>query len=163
MELVAHDARLFVWELSDQSTQADWSQFKHSSLGESYYPSPGRLGDITDALVVLQDDDSGVQFGGQLVLTNAGDRPIHWEIDPNSVASGVSFNMTSGTLRGHHSETVTVSITNGSSYEVGWHDLGFIDITTLDDWGDPAGNASVTLSLHVTPLQSTFLPAIINH
>ena len=39
------------------------------------------------------------------------DRSIDWEIDPDSLANGVTVNFTSGTLRGHHSETVTFSIT----------------------------------------------------
>jgi hypothetical protein len=163
LEMVAHDSRLFVWDLDSQSTRSEWPQFKNRALSDSYFLSVGRLGDVPESVFVIQDDDTPVQVGGELIISNAGDRTLDWEIDSSALPHGVDVNITSGTLRGHHSETVQITITNGGSYAGGWHELGFIDITTLDDWGDPAGTASVPLRLHVTDIRQTFLPAMPNN
>ncbi|HSM58162.1 MAG TPA: VCBS repeat-containing protein [Candidatus Sulfomarinibacteraceae bacterium] len=152
LELIAHNSKLYVWELPGASVKSDWPMFKKDAAGLGYVPMPPRLAPQDDLYIVHDINNSGpatVQFD----LLNAGDGRIEWSA---TTPNHVSLSPSSGSFR--NSQTVQVTI-NTSNLNEGQHNLGEILVTARSDNQEVAGSPmSIPVLIHLDEFENVFLP-----
>jgi hypothetical protein len=154
LELVAQNSKLYVWELGDSTTAADWPMFKRDAAGVGYVPLPPRL-DSTGQLQVAHDVNGSGPAHVQFTLSNMGDGTIQWQADtPNRV----SLSPSSGSY--NTSETVQATI-DVSGLSTGQHNLGEIVIRATSGGQQVAGSPiSVAVTVTVADFEEHFLPLL---
>ena len=156
-ELVAFDSLLRVWDLPNATDMVQWGQFHQDALGQGRFLSPGALGPVSGEVLLFHDVVTENGTAGVLQISNDGDGALDWTLQTGSLPAGVSFSADSGTLAGHATALVQVTMSSDGGYSGGWNALGNIGINTTNEMSAPAGSAAVPLLLFVGDVNSSFL------
>ncbi len=160
LELVAHNSRLYLWDLPESSDEADWPMFRRSANRVGAEPMPLAIYlDLEDLRLLPPVDGSGVRTL-DLELRVPGAVELAWEIT-SPAPDVIQVTPAEGTTNGSHANvTLTVDYRDLAD---GWHDLG---VLTLDVVAEALDGEVVTLShslpisVYAGPLQRHLLPLI---
>lgn len=158
LELVAHNSRLYVWDLPEASAAADWPMFRRSANRMGAEPPPPAIYLDLDNLQLLPPlDGSGVRHL-PLELRVPGVAELAWEIT-SPAPSVIQVTPAVGATNGSYA-TVTLTVDHRNLAD-GWHDLGDLSlevaVETLD--GETLSLFhTLPVSVYAGPLYPHFLP-----
>ena len=144
LELVAHNSRLFVWDLPGGAVKADWPMFKRNPARTSAALVVPAL-TLNPAEIVL-GYAPGLDREMRAVLTlNVPGATYNWRLTANSGA--LSFPQASGTASGTTQVTVVVRLASGLGQ--GTHNLGAVTVEVSGATEIRNSRVSVPVSVRV--------------
>ncbi|MCB0013824.1 MAG: VCBS repeat-containing protein [Anaerolineales bacterium] len=158
LELVVHDSRLYVYDLPNAGSEAEWGMFKQNAAGTSRVNAPGSLQQMPGELRMVRSLQNSNFGSGAMAVVNAGDLPMNYTVNTNNANSRVTVVNGSGQVPGNGSKTFTVEVRNVNTLNNGWNNLGTISIQATNSLGQPAGTATITLRIYRGNPHRTFLP-----
>ena len=157
LELIAHDSRLFVWDLPNSNLDSDWPMFKSTATRHGRLSTAGILGPVQNTVSIIPPTGY-THTTGYVKVPNIGDEPLNFNANDNH--SNVVLPDNSGQINGQSNLLLPIDVNNLNSFGPGWHNLGEVNIATTDLLGDPAGTAQVTLELFIGNSTQIYLPLI---
>jgi hypothetical protein len=144
LELVAHNSRLFVWDLPNGAVKADWPMFKRN---------PARTGAALVAPTLALDPTEivlgyapGLDREMRAVLTlNVPGATYNWQLSANNGA--LTFPQASGTASGATQVAVVIRLPDGLGQ--GTHNLGAVTIDVSGPTEIRNSHVSVPVSVRV--------------
>lgn len=159
LELVAHNSKVYAWEIPGSSDNVDWAMFKHNAARTSTN-IPGFLDMGTEAIVEMASQDGGstVTIPLQLHFTGSSGATVAWEARA-SQPNIVRLSQTSGSSTGDVSLTVRV---DKDALSMGQNDLGTVTISAAVDQRSLGGSpVSLPVTVYlVEDIEQVHLPLL---
>jgi hypothetical protein len=144
LELVAHNSRLFVWDLPGGAVKADWPMFKNNAARTGAAIVAPTL--TLDPAEIVLGYAPGLDREMRAVLTlNVPGATYNWRLSANNGA--LTFPQPSGTASGTTQATVVVHLPSGLGQ--GNHNLGAVTVEVSGPMEIRNSRVSVPVSVRV--------------
>lgn len=151
----------FAWRFEREATgfgAMPWPLFRQNALGQGLYARPAGLAASTTNLKIMHDNAAGSTARGSFVLRNTGDKATTWSV--TSKPGSVTVTPSTGTLNGHGSVTMTISVSIGG-LPVGDNSIGNVQIGLGAPRTTAAPDANtVTVAVNVRNASLLSLPMV---
>lgn len=159
---VAPDANgvIRAWDLTNATARADWPMFKANSARTSFMDVPESLLRTTGEVNLMHLNGSGNSLIFGFGVYNDGETELDWTI--SNLPSGVSANMTNGTLAPGNSASVQLTI-NTTGLNMGLNNLGNFTVNATNPSGQPADGSPAAVPVRVVVVETLyplFLPVL---
>ncbi len=158
LDLVASNSELFVWELPNSSTKADWPMFRGDAARTGAFAEP-TLSVSPSEISFVHQAGTQVMHATQIVASgNIGS--FNWSASTNSPNS-INLPQTSGNAQGQASIPVNITIPNWLN--PGTHTLGKITVTAQSG-GEPLNGSPAEIEVKVyalANLEQSYMPAVL--
>ena len=158
LELIVHDSRLYVYDLPNAGSQAEWGMFKRDAAGTGRGDRLGTMSPISGELNIFRaPNNSNFGYSG-LGIANLGDLPISFNVNESSANSRVNVVNNSGTVAGGEVASIRVEVNNINSLSSGWNNLGSIHVSATNSAGSTAGSQAVAIWVYKGAVNYQFMP-----
>jgi hypothetical protein len=152
LDLVAHNSKLYVWELSQSSDTADWPMFKRNALRSGAIVAP-RIIPSPLAFTAMHQSGAADTVELKLHIQHKGDSPMDWWLDLSLTDGDVVPSTMTGSLQNGGTAQVTLTIENADR-EHGVYTLGAIAVH-----GSNNSVQQIPITLVVGNISYIYLPA----
>ena len=142
LELIAHNSRLYVWDLPNGAVKADWPMFKRNPARTSAVPAVATFDVAPDELELGYASGLDRELRAALLLNVPG-TAYNWHLSANDNA--ISFPRASGSATGGTEVVIVVRVPDNMG--VGRHRIGAIT-AEVNGSGD-IRNSTITIDVFV--------------